>query len=72
VISRNIDIWAVLLLLFGFALLTRLDEFTAQGVHAGISLHGQHIPAAVHLPRFRLNRSGRRDNHAFPGWRRLI
>lgn len=56
-ISRHIDIWAILLLLFGFALFTRTSDTALRFVHSGI--HIQHrMPVEVHVSPFELNRFG--------------
>ncbi len=49
-IEKNIDIWAVLLLLFAFALFTRVDNLAVRTVCAGLSLYQQHVSVAVHVP----------------------
>jgi hypothetical protein len=55
-ISKHIDIWAVLLLLFGFALFTRTDEFVARVARHRMSFSHKVYPVSVRVVPFRLNR----------------
>jgi hypothetical protein len=59
-ISRHIDIWAILLLLFAFALFTRTSDAALRFVNSGI--HIQHrVPVEVHVSPFELNHFGQPD-----------
>jgi len=55
-ISRHIDIWAILLLLFAFALFTRSSDTALRFVHSGIHMHQRMHSVEVRVSPFELNR----------------
>ena len=54
-ISRNVDIWAVLILLLAFALFTRTSETATRLIRARVSIYQTLNPIDVHVSPFRLN-----------------
>jgi hypothetical protein len=55
-ISKHVDIWAVLLLLFGFALFTRTNETAIRIARARMGFYQKIRPVEVRVVPFRLNR----------------
>lgn len=67
-ISKHIDIWAILLLLFAFALFTRTSDTALRFVHSGSDIHQRLRSVEVRVSPFELNRFWRthRPHHIAP------
>jgi len=67
-ISKHIDIWAILLLLFAFALFTRTSDTALRFVHSGIDINQKLHSVEVRVSPFELNRFWRahRPHHIAP------
>lgn len=67
-ISKHIDIWAILLLLFAFALFTRTSDTALRFVHSGIDIQHRMRSVEVRVSPFELNRFWRmhRPHHVAP------
>jgi hypothetical protein len=71
-IAKHVDIWAVLLLLFGFALFTRANETVVRIAKAKMILLQGLPQSQVRISPFRLNRFGRQPSSHAPAPCRLI
>jgi hypothetical protein len=71
-ISRHVDIWAVLLLLFGFALFTRTNDTVVRIAKAKMNVYQGLRSTGVRISPFRLNRFGREPSQHTPAAFRLI
>jgi hypothetical protein len=67
-ISKHIDIWAILLLLFAFALFTRTSDTALRFVHSGIHMQQRLHSIEVRVSPFELNHFWRthRRHHITP------
>lgn len=54
-ISKHIDVWAVFLLLFAFAIFTRADGAALRLVRARLTFSDRVYPIEVHISPWRLN-----------------
>lgn len=55
-ISKHIDIWAILVMLFAFALFTRTSDTALRFVHSGIDIQQKMRSVEVRVSPFELNR----------------
>jgi hypothetical protein len=67
-ISRHIDIWAILLMLFAFALFTRTSDTALRFVHSRIDMRQRMHSVEVRVSPFELNRfwKAHRPHHVAP------
>jgi hypothetical protein len=67
-IAKHIDIWAILLMLFAFALFTRTSDTAMRFVHSGIDIQQRMRSVEVRVSPFELNRFWRthRPHHVAP------
>jgi hypothetical protein len=65
-ISRHVDIWAVLLLLFGFALFSRTNQAALRIADSSARLLNRFRTVEVHSTPLRLNRYNRLERRHVP------
>jgi hypothetical protein len=70
-IVKHVDIWAVLILLFVFALFTRADHAVIRLVRAKVTFSDRVYPVEVRISPWHLNRYQAAPRHVIPSCRMI-